>query len=1059
VQSGSGNANFTGTVTSAAGQSENLGVATGGLTTFAGAIGGAVGGTAALGRLDVTGATNLGASTTTNASQSFGGPLTITAASTLSASAITTGGSVAIGGNAVTVLTDALSVAGPVSAGAGGSLRLAPHDTTGSLGVAGGVGTLQVSQGLLDTLAGVPTLTLGRADGSGAINVASVVLPTDLAIGAGSGNVAFNGTVDSAAGAGRDITVVTTGTTSFTGTIGAARALDTLTVNGSSQIGASITSTGAQTFVGAATLTSDSALTGSSVSFGSTLDGAHALTVNAATTTFGAAVGSSAALSGLTTDAAGTTRLGGNVTTTGGQTYNDALQLDASATLTATTLKLAGTVDGAHNLVLNGSGGVMLGAAVGAATPLVGLAVTGPLQLDAGSVTTSGAQTYAGKVTLGAAASLAATSLAFGDTLDGAFDLVLQSAGTVSFAAAVGATAPLASLAANGGAAVQLAGASIETTGAQSYSGALQLGGNARLTGASLTFGGPVGGAADLTLQTNALGGATSITGIGTGTLSIAPLDPSLSIGIAGGAGTLQISQATLNGATGFSADIVGRADGGGAIGVGNLVLRADTTLQTGTGNIDLAGSVDGAFALALNSGGTTRIGGPIGTVTALKSLVTDNNASAADWNGTTGERTVFDTADGTGRARVLTSGAQTYNDPLTASVAISFVGGAITAMQTANRFDDTVSATADSLQLRNSTDLKLGTVTLANGGAIESDGVLHLTGALQLNGGTLVLTSNATPAAVDIADPEYAGKTITFGFVPVKEASGTIVEDVGATLGSAVGSLIALRSPKGGSLLLDQPGNALLGSISAVSGTLGDNDPSRFNGSTAITLGFIRIASSEIHVAGAPPTDGDQTMLQAGLEGDVIKVTADVLTTGTDGLIRARLPFNNVQGSQTSIPGLTFVLTPQALAKGGGFGLPNTDGFIRIQVGGAEGGFITARPKRASGDNAVIFLGGAAQARPFYDGNGKLTEIRIFYNGDAPRTPQEAGALAAVIALIEEARHARFEEAVRTENVSSRLRSGVIAEVGAGRPATVGRESIKLPDVCDIKPKSLRCE
>ncbi|MGZ5158382.1 MAG: hypothetical protein ACXWJA_18525, partial [Caldimonas sp.] len=83
----------------------------------------------------------------------------------------------------------------------------------------------------------------------------------------------------------------------------------------------------------------------------------------------------------------------------------------------------------------------------------------------------------------------------------------------------------------------------------------------------------------------------------------------------------------------------------------------------------------------------------------------------------------------------------------------------------------------------------------------------------------------------------------------------------------------------------------------------------------------------------------------------------------------------------------------------------------------------------------------------------------RIFYNGDAPRTPQEAGALAAVIALIEEARHARFEEAVRTENVSSRLRSGVIAEVGAGRPATVGRESIRLPDTCDIKSKTLQCE
>jgi hypothetical protein len=41
----------------------------------------------------------------------------------------------------------------------------------------------------------------------------------------------------------------------------------------------------------------------------------------------------------------------------------------------------------------------------------------------------------------------------------------------------------------------------------------------------------------------------------------------------------------------------------------------------------------------------------------------------------------------------------------------------------------------------------------------------------------------------------------------------------------------------------------------------------------------------------------------------------------------------------------------------------------------------------------------------PFYDGAGKISEIRIFYNGNAPRTPQETGALAAVLALIEDAR------------------------------------------------------
>jgi len=266
-----------------------------------------------------------------------------------------------------------------------------------------------------------------------------------------------------------------------------------------------------------------------------------------------------------------------------------------------------------------------------------------------------------------------------------------------------------------------------------------------------------------------------------------------------------------LDGATGFTGHVIGRSDGSGTVSAGNLVLRADTTLQTASGDMNLGGSIDGGFALTLNSGGTTRITGPVGATTALKSVTTDNNATATDWNGTTGERTTFDKADSTGSARVVTTGAQTYNDPVTAAVPIAFTGGAITATQGSNRFDGVVSANAASLDLRSSTDLRLGAVSLLSGGAVETDGILHLTGALQLEGGTLILTSNATPTPIGLSDPEFAGKTFTFGFVPVKEASATIVQDTGATLGSAAGSLLVLRSPAGGSLLLDQPRNTLL--------------------------------------------------------------------------------------------------------------------------------------------------------------------------------------------------------------------------------------------------------
>ena len=132
----------------------------------------------------------------------------------------------------------------------------------------------------------------------------------------------------------------------------------------------------------------------------------------------------------------------------------------------------------------------------------------------------------------------------------------------------------------------------------------------------------------------------------------------------------------------------------------------------------------------------------------------------------------------------------------------------------------------------------------------------------------------------------------------------------------------------------------------------------------------------------------------------------------------------------------------------------------IQVSVGNSTGGYITVRPKGgASLGPGFVSLGGNSTARPFYDGSGKVTEVPVFYNGDVPQTPQEVGALSAVTAVIEESRRQRFEEAVRTENVSARLRSGVIAEVGAGRPATEGSDSIRMPASCTPAGESLSCQ
>ncbi|CAM5265084.1 hypothetical protein [Rhodanobacter lindaniclasticus] len=99
-----------------------------------------------------------------------------------------------------------------------------------------------------------------------------------------------------------------------------------------------VTTTGAQTYDAALLLGADRVLSGTDITFNSTVDGAHALTVNASgITTFGAAVGGTTALASLTTDAPGSTTLSGNVTTSGTQTWGDTVTLGSNATLTGTT--------------------------------------------------------------------------------------------------------------------------------------------------------------------------------------------------------------------------------------------------------------------------------------------------------------------------------------------------------------------------------------------------------------------------------------------------------------------------------------------------------------------------------------------------------------------------------------------------------------------------------------------------------------------------------------------------------------------------------------------------
>ncbi len=263
------------------------------------------------------------------------------------------------------------------------------------------------------------------------------------------------------------IITLDTGTYSI-GNDGALYNFPAVTTNGVLTIGLS-------TGFGAVTLGSDTTFDGSaanaSVTFNSTIDGAHALVVNAGAgvATFDGTVGGGTPLTSLsvTSDPV----LNANVTTAGGgQTYTGPTSLGASIILADTdggAIALNGQVTGgANSLTLSTAGAETLSGIT--TTGDLTLGTPSSLTLDGGTYQITGsappyvfpaapttlngtlaleqATTFDGAVTLGSATTVNVNgALDFASTLDGGFDLTINSFNAVTFGV-VGGTTPLADL-------------------------------------------------------------------------------------------------------------------------------------------------------------------------------------------------------------------------------------------------------------------------------------------------------------------------------------------------------------------------------------------------------------------------------------------------------------------------------------------------------------------------------------------------------------------------------------------------------------------------------------
>lgn len=232
-----------------------------------------------------------------------------------------------------------------------------------------------------------------------------------------------------------------------------------------------------------------------------------------------------------------------------------------------------------------------------------------------GTIVTAGNQVYSTAVNLDAATTLGSTgangnAITFASTVDGAFDLTLNTPGTTTLNGAVGQSTPLGNLVVSGGATV-INGGAVRTSNGQTYHGAVSIGATtlfeSTLAGV-LSFGGPiVGNNHDLEIRSGGnstvqtASGLTALTKSGAGTLTL-------------------LGASTYSGRTTIAAGTL-------ALGVNNaLPLAGALTLSGGTLALNSHTQTLGLLTITANS--TLNFGGAGGTLVF-------GNSAAQIWSGT----------------------------------------------------------------------------------------------------------------------------------------------------------------------------------------------------------------------------------------------------------------------------------------------------------------------------------------------------------------------------------------------------------------------------------------
>ncbi len=742
-------------------------------------------------------------------------------------------------------------------------------------------------------------------------NAVNFVTNTTLTSSGGS-NIQFNDTVDGAI----DLQIDTAGTTIFNGGIGVNSPLSSLTTNagGTTQInGGSIQTSGNQIFNDDVELGANTILTSTgsgAITFNQRLNGTHTLELNTdGDTTFNGTVGDTNELASLTTDANGTTFInGGSIATEGGQLFNDAVLLGANTVLSSSasgSVNFKSTLNGAHALNINTAGATIFDDQVGNSTPLTSLTtdVAGTTEVNGGSITTTGGQTFHDIVSLGASVVFTSTTvddITFDQTLTGGNGITIQISSTddvifkdaVSTDGAVTVTADsdisgTGNMSMETGSSLDAGTGTIDIDGANVLTRSLT---TTNGTASAITIDAHNGNVVTRDNGVNALG---DITVNATGSITLE--DNGVNTG-EGGSVNVQADGDVIS--TGSGIDTTNGAAAGGNIAVTSTAGQVDLSygsLLTGDGGSITVNAVTGFTTLNTSLDTTTGTGG--GSVEA--------NVSNGTMSITGGDATV------NGAGSILLTAKGTTSD-IQLDTNLTSADGSITLLAdndiTLSATTNILSQASGSITLTADNDgSNVGSITMDSGSRVESQG-----GQIQISAaGDIALSGiTTTGGRVDI--------TSTLGGITDNDSTG--VNNVTASqlvlnsnlsigqLADAIDTAIAfLEADAGtGGLFLDNTGALTIGGITAQDGLDADLDIVIHN------TGTLHVTETVQSATGSITLDATDTL--------TVDLATTISTLGTGAILltsNRNIKLNSGSNLKTVNGGITLLANDLGLAAG----------------------------------------------------------------------------------------------------------------------------------------------